>query len=192
MIRTSDLGNTGIKHSLLLHSCCAPCSSSVLERLADTFDVTVYYYNPNIYPYAEFEKRAQEQRCFLERYRLNSNIGYIQPTYDSNEFFNATAGLENEPEGGARCIKCYRLRLEATAKYAAENGFYCFTTTLSVSPHKNAAALNDIGQLLEKEYNLIYVYSDFKKQDGFKRSIELSLEYGLYRQNYCGCIYSKR
>jgi predicted adenine nucleotide alpha hydrolase (AANH) superfamily ATPase len=178
--------------SLLLHSCCAPCSSSVLERLTELFKITVLYYNPNIYPEAEFEKRAGEQNDFISRFKIGSNINFVKEPYDSSEFFNAVAGFENEKEGGARCLICYRLRLEKTAMLAKRQGFDYFTTTLSVSPHKNAKLINELGCELEKKYNIQFLYSDFKKNNGYLRSIELSKKYNLYRQNYCGCIYSKK
>ena len=177
---------------LLLHSCCAPCSSSVLEQLSSSFDITVYFYNPNIYPKSEFEKKAKEQALFLKRYKTGNKINCIEEEHDSSAFYNAIKGLEQEPEGGERCFKCYALRLEKTAGTAKEKGFDYFTTTLSVSPHKNSKKLNEIGRRLEQKYDVGYIYSDFKKKNGFKRSIELSKEYSLYRQNYCGCIFSQR
>ena len=173
---------------LLLHSCCAPCSTSVLEVLTEYFDVTVFYYNPNISPREEFFKRAEEQI----RYAKNIGLDVIVPDYDDNEFFDAVKGLENEPEGGARCKACFELRLEFTAKYAKEHGFDFFTTTLSVSPHKNAEVLNFVCEKMSEKYGISNLYGDFKKKNGYKRSCELSEENGLYRQNYCGCVFSKR
>ena len=171
---------------LLLHSCCGPCSTSVIELLSKYFDIDVYYYNPNIYPEDEFIKRKEEQK------RLLSSLGikYIEGEYDYNLFKEKTAGLEPEPEGGARCKACINFRMEETSKYAKDNGYDFFTTTLSVSPYKNSKMINEIGYNLEKEYGVKYLYSDFKKKDGYKRSIELSNKYDLYRQDYCGCQHS--
>jgi len=176
---------------LLLHSCCAPCSSAVIEKLLTHFDITVYYYNPNIEPFDEYKKRAEEQKRFIEISRGKNPIAFVEETYDNEEYKKIAKGLENEPEGGARCHKCYALRLEKTASYAKDNGFDYFCTTLSVSPYKNAAKLNEIGAFFAEKYGVPYLYSDFKKNDGYKRSIELSKEYNLYRQEYCGCRFSK-
>lgn len=175
---------------LLLHSCCGPCSSSVLELLVKYFDIDVYYYNPNIYPEAEFIKRKNTQEKLLKK--LDKNIKFIEGDYNYELFKESTKGLEQEPEGGSRCKNCINLRMEETCKYAKENGYDYFTTTLSVSPHKNSKMINEIGFSLEKKYNMPYVYSDFKKKEGYKRSIILSKEYDLYRQDYCGCQYSIR
>lgn len=169
---------------LLLHSCCGPCSSSVLERLADFFDVTVYYYNPNIYPETEYRRRAEEQARLLERL----GIPMIEAAYEPAEF--EAIGLGEEPEGGARCQACYALRLGQTARYAAAHGFEWFCTTLSVSPHKNAVWLNELGQTMAERCGLSWLPSDFKKKNGFLRSLQLSEQYGLYRQSWCGCRYS--
>lgn len=169
---------------LLLHSCCGPCSSSVLELLCKYFDIDVFYYNPNIYPYEEYLKRESEQIKLLSNL---SNINFIKCNYDEEEYNNIVSGLENEPEGGSRCYKCIYMRMRKTALYAKENNYDYFTTTLSVSPHKNSKMINEIGKSLENELNIPYLYSDFKKKDGYKRSIELSSKYNLYRQNYCGC-----
>ena len=179
------------RKTLLLHACCAPCSSYVLEYLDNFFDITVFYYNPNISPLSEYEKRISELRRLISEMPFSHKINFLGGTYEPEKFDNIAKGLENVPEGGERCFKCYRLRMEEAAKIAAEKGFDYFTTTLSISPHKNAEKLNEIGVELEKEYNIKYLYSDFKKKNGYKRSIELSREYNLYRQNYCGCIYSK-
>ncbi len=179
------------RKTLLLHACCAPCSSYVLEYLDNFFDITVFYYNPNISPLSEYEKRISELRRLISEMPLSHEINFLGGTYEPEKFDNIAKGLENVPEGGERCFRCYRLRMEEAAKIAAEKGFDYFTTTLSISPHKNAEKLNEIGEELEKEYNIKYLYSDFKKKNGYKRSIELSREYNLYRQNYCGCIYSK-
>lgn len=177
---------------LLLHSCCAPCSSAVLERLTKYFDITIIYYNPNIEPYEEYEKRKKEEIKFIKEFNNINKLDIIDCDYDNIKYHKLVKGLEDEKEGGARCHKCYKLRLEYTAKKAKELNFDYFATTLTVSPYKNSQVLNQIGESLEKEYNIKYLYSDFKKKDGYKRSIEMSKEYNLYRQNYCGCIYSKR
>ena len=183
-------GLNGEKPSLLLHSCCAPCSSYVLEYLSRYFNITVFYYNPNIYPEDEFYKRQQEQINLIKQMGLDIKV--VEHNHNCEEFYNEVKGLENEKEGGARCIKCFHLRLEKTCIYAKENNFDYFTTTLSISPLKNAEALNSIGADLSKEYGVNYLYSDFKKNNGYKRSCELSQQYGIYRQNYCGCVYSIR
>ena len=177
--------------SLLLHSCCAPCSSYVLEYLSDYFSITVFYYNPNIYPEKEYIKRVQEEKRFISEFHTKYRVSFIEGKYDSERFYEAAKGFENEKEGGLRCFKCYELRLRETAKLAKSKGYDYFTTTLSISPYKNAQKLNEIGAKLEKEYGVKYLYSDFKKKNGYKRSIELSKEYNLYRQNYCGCIFSQ-
>ncbi len=186
---------------LLLHSCCAPCSSYCLEYLSRYFSITVLYYNPNISPEEEFRKRAEEQRRLIGALPVKNPVALVIDEYDPQEFFNIAKGLENVPEGGERCFKCYRLRLERAAEYAAANGFDFFCTTLSISPLKNAAKINEIGEALEAELNeraeqqalprVKFLPSDFKKKGGYLRSIELSREYGLYRQNYCGCVFSK-
>ncbi len=177
--------------SLLLHSCCAPCSSYVLEYLSEYFNITIFYYNPNISPEEEFFKRVNEQKRLIKEMPLKHTVKFIEGTYEPNRFFELADGLEDIPEGGERCFKCYRLRLEETAKLAKENGFDYFTTTLSISPHKNAQILNTIGAELSERYGVNYLFSDFKKRNGYKRSCELSEIYGLYRQNYCGCVFSK-
>lgn len=177
--------------SLLLHSCCAPCSSYVLEYLSAYFDITIFYYNPNISPEEEFAKRVNEQKRLISEIPLKHNVKFIEGKYDCERFYEMAKGLEHLIEGGERCFKCYRLRLEETAKAAKDGGFDYFTTTLSISPHKNAQVLNAIGAELSKEYGIDYLFSDFKKKNGYKRSCELSEIYGLYRQNYCGCVYSK-
>lgn len=179
----------GRRPRVLLHACCAPCSSSVLECLYEKTDLTLFFYNPNISPESEFMHRAEELARLLAE--TGREIPIIHPPYDPEPFVKLAKGLENEPEGGQRCYRCYTLRLRETAACAAEKGFDFFTTTLSVSPYKNAEWLNEIGKGLENEYGVSYLYSDFKKKDGYKRSIELSRQYQLYRQNYCGCSYSK-
>lgn len=180
----------GKKPSLLLHSCCAPCSSYVLEYLSKYFKITVFYYNPNIYPEDEFYKRQQEQISLIKQMGLDIDV--VEHNHNADEFYEKIKGLEREKEGGARCFKCYELRLERTCIYAKENNFDYFTTTLSISPLKNADALNNTGKELSKKYGVNYLYSDFKKNNGYKRSCELSNQYGIYRQNYCGCVYSVR
>lgn len=177
---------------LLLHSCCAPCSSYVLEYLSNYFFITIYYYNPNISPKEEFTKRALEQIKLIESLNTKYPVKYVIANYNNEEFEKEIRGLELEKEGGSRCFKCYRLRLEKTCQYAKTHHFDYFTTTLSISPYKNSDKLNEIGIELEKKYDINYLCADFKKKDGYKRSIELSKKYNLYRQDYCGCIYSKR
>lgn len=179
------------KKTLLLHACCAPCSSAVLERIAEYFDITILYYNPNITEKEEYEKRLQELEKFVNEINLD-NIKVMPGRYQPEEFFEMSKGLEQEKERGKRCYQCYRLRLEETAKIAEQQNFDFFTTTLSISPYKNSKWLNEIGVDLDKKYQPTYLYADFKKKNGYKRSIELSKQYNLYRQDYCGCIYSKK
>ncbi len=179
--------NAGNGQRLLLHSCCGPCSSRCIETLKKYFSVTVLFYNPNITDAAEYEKRKSEQIRFLKETGWAS---FLDCLYDPQEFFSAAKGLEGEPEGGARCYACYKLRLDFTARIAREQGFDYFCSTLSVSPHKNSAWLNAIGEELQEKYGVAWLYSDFKKQNGYLRSVQLANEYGLYRQNYCGCIFS--
>lgn len=191
---------------LLLHSCCAPCSSYVLEYLREYFHITVFYYNPNITGDEEYRKRVEEQKRLIEEYNRQveeadfkgmhstsnaKRIEVIEGDYEPDCFFASVKGLEKCPEGGERCFKCYKLRLEKTARLAAERGFDCFTTTLTISPLKNAHKLNEIGEELGEKYGVFFLPSDFKKKEGYKRSIDLSKQFELYRQNYCGCIYSK-
>lgn len=177
---------------LLLHSCCAPCSSYVLEYLSQYFSITVFYYNPNIYPEEEFVKRIDEQKRLIAEMPLKNPVGFMEEGYHSERFYAAVKGLEHIREGGERCFACYRLRLEETARLAAEKGFDYFTTTLSISPYKNAPKLNEIGEELGGIYGVRYLVSDFKKRNGYKRSTELSAQYGMYRQNYCGCVFSMK
>lgn len=177
---------------LLLHACCAPCSSYVLEYLSAYFSITVFYYNPNIYPDEEYNKRVAEQKAFIERFPAKHPISFVEGDFDKGRFYEVTKGLEKEPEGGKRCQQCFHLRLEETAKLAKEMQMDYFTTTLSISPMKNAQMLNEIGGALAKDYGISYLYSDFKKREGYKRSVELSKEYGMYRQDYCGCVFSYR
>lgn len=177
---------------LLLHSCCAPCSSYVLEYLSQYFKITVYFYNPNIYPREEYARRVKEQEKLINDMKFQNPVTMQAGAYEPDEFFRLVKGLEEVPEGGERCFRCYELRLQEAAKVAQAGKYDYFTTTLSISPLKNAEQLNEIGKKLEREYRVPYLISDFKKNNGFKRSIELSKEYDLYRQDYCGCIYSKR
>lgn len=182
----------GIVPSLLLHSCCAPCSSYVLEYLSQFFKITIFYYNPNIYPDEEFQKRAEEQIKFVKSLKSLNPISVVVGEYEKKRFYEVVRGLEKEPEGGARCHACFRLRLEESAKMAKAKGFDYFTTTLSISPLKDAAKLNDIGESVGSMYGVKYLPSDFKKKGGYQRSVQLSREYGLYRQKYCGCVFSVR
>lgn len=178
--------------TLLLHACCAPCSSAVLERLGINFKITILYYNPNITEKEEYKKRLEEIHRFVNNINTKNKIDVIDGRYNPEEFFDMAAGLEAEPERGKRCYKCYKMRLEETAKLASEKGFDYFTTTLSLSPYKNSHWINEIGEVLDRQYEPKYLYCDFKKKNGYQRSIELSKKYNLYRQDYCGCIYSKR
>ncbi len=177
---------------LLLHSCCAPCSSYVLEYLSDYFEITVFYYNPNIAPESEYVKRLQEQQRLIQELPARYPVHFAAGDYDSGKFYEMAKGLEKEKEGGERCLRCYEMRLRKTAGLAKKEGFGFFATTLSISPLKNAAKINEIGLRLGEEYGVDYLVSDFKKKDGYKRSIELSKQYGLYRQDFCGCVYSRR
>ena len=177
---------------LLLHSCCAPCSSYVLEYLSEFFEITVFYYNPNIFPESEYTKRILEQQTLIHDMPTKYPVSFLAGAYDSEKFYAMAKGMENLKEGGARCFGCYVLRLEETAKLAKEGEFDYFTTTLTISPLKNAEKLNEIGNKLADKYGIAYLPSDFKKKNGYKRSIELSKEYGLYRQDYCGCEFSQQ
>ena len=176
---------------LLMHSCCAPCSSYCIEYLSKYFEITVLYYNPNIEP-LEYDRRLSEQKRFVEEFKTDNKVTVVGGRYEPNEFYSAVKGYENEREGGARCEICFALRLEEAAKFAKENGFDYFTTTLSISPLKNAETLNKIGKEMSEKYGVEYLFSDFKKRGGYLRSTKLSQEYSLYRQDYCGCVYSKR
>lgn len=177
---------------LMLHSCCAPCSSYVLEYLSEYFEITVFYYNPNIDPEEEYRKRVREQENLIGRMDVKYPIQFLEGSFDQECFYEMAKGMEELAEGGKRCFACYELRLRQTAQRAKEQGMDYFTTTLSISPRKNAGKLNEIGLALGEEYGVPYLTSDFKKKDGYRRSVELSKEYGLYRQDYCGCIFSKR
>lgn len=177
---------------LLLHSCCAPCSSYCLELLSQYFEITVFYYNPNIFPPEEYHMRVEEQARFVKELPAKHPITFVEGRYDTERFYEMAKGMEQLKEGGERCFACYELRLREAAEYAKDQGYDFFTTTLSISPLKNATKLNEIGENLEKEYGIQYLYSDFKKQNGYKRSTEISNEYNMYRQYYCGCVYSKK
>ena len=177
---------------LLLHACCAPCSSAVLERIANHFKISIFYYNPNITDKEEYQKRIEEIKKLITLIHPKYPVKLIEGDYVPEKFMEMAKGLENEPERGKRCYKCYEMRLEETAKIAEKLGFQVFATTLTLSPHKNSNWINEIGETLNNKYNTTYLYSDFKKKEGYKRSIILSKEYNLYRQDYCGCIYSKR
>lgn len=181
----------GTVPTLLLHSCCAPCSSYTLEYLSRYFSITVFYFNPNISPKAEFDKRFAEQKRLIEALPSKNKISLICGDYNYDEFLNIARGYESVPEGGERCFRCYRMRLEKTAELAKQNGFDYFCTTLSISPLKNSQKINEIGFDVAKKYGVRWLPSDFKKREGYKRSIELSREYDLYRQNFCGCVFSK-
>jgi hypothetical protein len=176
---------------LLLHSCCAPCSSYVIEYLSQYFHITVFYYNPNISVQEEYKKRVSEQIRFIEEFPAKYPVDFIEGEYKPEDYFEAVRGLEECPEGGERCFVCYEMRLRAAAKCALAGGYDYFTTTLTISPLKKSVKLNEIGLKLQEEYGVPYLLSDFKKREGYKRSIELSKEYDLYRQNYCGCVYSR-
>ena len=175
------------KPTLALHSCCGPCSSYVLEYLTQYFDVTLFFYNPNIHPESEYNKRLFEQIRLCDIL----GVGTVECDYDPQNYFEFVKGLENDKEGGARCDKCFEMRLDYTARLAKQKGFTYLATTLTVSPHKNAPLINDIGEKIAKNHGILWLPSDFKKKGGYHRSIELSKEYDLYRQNYCGCIFSK-
>lgn len=178
--------------SLLLHSCCAPCSSYTIEYLSDYFKISVLYYNPNISPREEYEKRKAEQIRLIESMPVKNDVNFADCDYDCNEFFKIAKGYEDCREGGERCFRCYEQRLRRTAQEAQKGGYDYFCTTLSISPLKNAQKINEIGERLSEEYGVLWLPSDFKKREGYKRSIELSKEYNLYRQNFCGCVYSRR
>ena len=176
---------------LLLHSCCAPCSSYVLEYLSPYFHIYDFYYNPNISPKREYEERKEELIRLIEEMELQERVTFLEGTYEPEKFFEMAKGLEQLPEGQERCFRCYEMRLRESAKKAKEQGADYFATTLTISPLKNAQKLNEIGEAIAKEYGVAYLPSDFKKKNGYKRSVELSTQYDLYRQNYCGCIFSK-
>ncbi len=186
------IAKQGEVKKLLLHSCCAPCSSACLEKLTPYFDITILYYNPNIEPYEEYLKRKEEEIRFINEFPHHNKIDILDCDYNHDEFIKIVKGLEDEPERGKRCLKCYNLRMEYTAKKAKDLGYDYFATTLTLSPLKDSQVINSIGYAISKRIDISYLPSDFKKQNGYQRSIELSREYNLYRQNFCGCIYSKR
>jgi len=189
-------GETIHRPALLLHSCCGPCSTAVIERLVDDYDITVFFYNPCITDREEYEKRKENQMKFIEYYNLHlgglNQVHFMEGDYEPEAYYQLTEGLENEPEGGARCTLCFTQRLEKTAETAKFGGFPLFTTTLTVSPHKNYPLISALGKEAAEKYDVEFLDMDFKKKAGFQRSIQLSKEYELYRQNYCGCEYSKR
>ncbi len=178
--------------TVLLHSCCGPCSSAVMERLTPHFEVTVFYYNPNIYPEEEYAHRIREQERLIGCFPAEHPIHFLAGEYRPEDFYEMARGYEQEPEGGERCFRCYRQRLTETARAAKQGGFDYFTTTLSLSPLKDSRKINEIGAEVAREWGVNYLFSDFKKKDGYRRSVELSRQYGLYRQNYCGCVFSLR
>jgi len=182
----------GARPRLLLHACCGPCSSAVLEQLRRCFDITILYYNPNIWPEAEYRRRADELAAFVARFAPEGDVKLEEDRYIPDEFYAAAKGLEDEPERGARCTKCYALRLERAAEYAAAHGFDYVCTTLSISPHKDAERLNRLGMAAAERHGVRWLPGDFKKKEGYKRSLQLSAEYDLYRQDYCGCEFSAR
>lgn len=187
-----ELANLKERKKILLHSCCAPCSSHVITFLTKYFDITILYYNPNISPIEEYNKRKEEQIKLINEIKTEGKIDIIDCDYDNDIYENKIKGYEECPERGARCTICFNLRLEKTAKIALDKNYDYFCSTLTVSPYKNAPLINQIGEKLSKKYNIKWLYSDFKKADGYKKSIELSKKYNLYRQDYCGCVYSKR
>ncbi len=178
--------------TLFLHSCCAPCSSYVLEYLSRYFQITVFYYNPNISPREEYEERTAEVERFIKEFSAETPVRFVEGEYCPEKFYAAVSGHEQDREGGARCEICFRMRLEEAARLAAEGGYDWYTTTLTISPLKNADLLNALGNEMGRKYGVRFLSSDFKKKNGYRRSVELSRQYGLYRQNYCGCVFSKR
>ena len=178
------------KPKMLLHVCCAICASHVINLLKDEFDITVFYYNPNIHPKEEYELRLSEVKRLIKEMGLSDRINVIDGEYDTKEYFDVCSSLKDEKEGGARCSECFKLRLGKTAEYAKENGFDMFATTLTISPHKNSTVINQIGEELGNQFGVHFAKSDFKKREGFKKSNELAAQYNIYRQNYCGCCYS--
>lgn len=189
--KITDSIDAGNPPRLFLHSCCAPCSSYTLEYLSNYFDITVYYFNPNISPKEEFDKRFAEQKRLIDSLPAKNPIKLVLGKYNYDDFLQIARGYENVAEGGERCFRCYRMRLESTARIAKEQGFDYFCTTLSISPLKNSQKINQIGYEVAQKYGIKWLPSDFKKREGYKRSIELSKEYNLYRQSFCGCIFSK-
>lgn len=186
------LEKSGTVPTLLLHSCCAPCSSYCIEYLSNYFHITIFYYNPNISPKEEYDRRVEEQKMLIRKMNTKYPVKFMEGIYEPDKFYAMAKGKEQLPEGGERCYSCYKLRLEEAAKIAEELQFNYFTTSLSISPMKDAAKLNGIGDELSVIYKVSYLNSDFKKKNGYKRSVELSREYDLYRQDFCGCVYSRR
>jgi len=187
----TEIKNCGKIPTLLLHTCCAPCSTRAITSLSNYFKITVFYYNPNIEPETEYIKRKEEQKRFLKEYKSKYELSFLDCDYEHEKFMEVAKGFEEEKEGGKRCPRCFRLRLEKTAMMAKKFNFDYFGTSLTVSPYKNVTLLNEIGSALALTYEVPYLFSDFKKHDGYKESIELSKFYHLYRQDYCGCIFSK-
>lgn len=188
----ADISATGTVPKLLIHSCCAPCSSYVLEYLSNYFEITVLYYNPNIYPEDEYFKREAEQELFINKLPTKNKVTFMNAEFEPKQFYDAVKGLEQCAEGGDRCRVCFNLRLERAVQTAKENNFDFFATTLSISPLKSSDVLNKIGEQVAEKYGVRHLPSDFKKKNGYKRSVELSKEYEIYRQDYCGCVFSKR
>ena len=192
----SAAGEGAGRKPIFLHSCCGPCSTAVIERLAENYDITVFFYNPNVTNEGEYHKRFETEKQFVEAYNRvlpeDRSVKLVEGKYDPEEYLRFVRGLELEPENGARCTKCFEFRMEETAREARERGFTLFTTTLSVSPHKSTPRIREVGYALEEKYGVSFLDESFKKKDGFRRSVEMSREYGLYRQNYCGCIFSER
>ncbi|MDD7408264.1 MAG: epoxyqueuosine reductase QueH [Anaerovoracaceae bacterium] len=191
-----DNRDSGEKRGIFLHSCCGPCSTAVIERLVPRYRVTVFFYNPNITNEGEYEKRLANEKKFIEEYNKTlapeDKVTLIEGPYDPENYLRYVSGWEDEPENGPRCTQCFRIRMDMTARFAVKNGFDLFTTTLSVSPHKSTPRIVETGREISKKYGIDFLDESFKKKDGFHRSVELSKEYGLYRQNYCGCIFSER
>ena len=187
-----ELSKLDKPRKILLHSCCAPCSSYVITFLSNYLDITILYYNPNIAPKEEYEKRKQEQIKLIKKLKTKNKLDYLDCDYDNVLYNQSIIGYESFPEGGSRCHICFNLRLDKTAKLAKEHKYDYFGSTLTVSPHKNSKIINEIGEKISQKYQIKWLYSDFKKNEGFKQSIELSKKYELYRQDYCGCIYSKK
>lgn len=187
-LETERIKASGMRPKMLLHTCCAPCSTHVLELLREAFDLTLYFYDPNIHPGEEYDLRRDEIRSYAEY----SRIPFIEGPYDIERWFDITKGREADREGAERCFICYEMRMRGAARFASDSGFEYFGTVLSISPHKDARKINEIGASLSGEYGIKYLEADFKKRDGFKKSVALSREHGLYRQDYCGCVYSRR
>ena len=179
------------RKKLLLHACCAPCSSHVLDILSEYFKITIYFYNPNITDEEEYNRRLEEQKNLVKQMTLYEDVTIVEGDYEPEVFTKFARNYSEEPEGGERCARCYRLRIDKTAVYAKSQGYDFFSTTLSISPHKDSKKLNDLGKEIAEKYEVDYLFSDFKKGEGYKKSVELSRKYQLYRQDYCGCVYSQ-